>query len=60
MNVNEYKVAIGLRGDKNLNVFFANWTDESLLGVATLPWERTVFSVDGIYLQVQFYYYNGN
>ena len=47
MSLSEYKKLIALPADSHLNIFFANWTNPDLLGIATFPWVRDVHSVMG-------------
>ena len=47
MTLSEYKRLLALPADSHLNIFFANWTNPDLLGIATFPWDRNVHSVMG-------------
>ncbi|XP_070533029.1 pappalysin-1-like [Ptychodera flava] len=56
MHVNEYKSILGLDSTTHLNVYFASWTAQRLQGIATFPWEKTVFDVlGGVVLQPSHY-----
>lgn len=44
MSLNEYKIALGFDNAKYLNIYFADWTQEDLVGLAIFPWEHEVHS----------------
>ncbi|KAK7488072.1 hypothetical protein BaRGS_00020663, partial [Batillaria attramentaria] len=45
--VDQFREMVGLRADTHLNVFFAAWTTDHLIGLATFPWEKHIYSVQG-------------
>lgn len=47
VEVKEYKDLLGFNNSFHVNVLFAEWTDRNIIGIATFPWEKEVFSVQG-------------
>ena len=47
MSIDEYKQILTLKSDTRLNIYFASWTARELIGLATFPWEKNVYSVLG-------------
>ena len=47
MSIDEYKQIQALKSDTRLNIYFASWTARELIGLATFPWEKNVYSVLG-------------
>ncbi len=48
LNIEEYKNLLGLASDTHLNIYFAYWTMTELIGLATFPWEKEVFTTLGM------------
>ncbi|KAK8760313.1 hypothetical protein V5799_028420, partial [Amblyomma americanum] len=47
IDVKEYKEVLGLNNSVHINVLFAHWTDREIIGIATFPWDKDVFAVQG-------------
>ena len=47
MSTREYKSLINLDNRGNLTVYFAEWSDRYLDGVATFPWDKSLHSIYG-------------
>ncbi|KAH9361682.1 hypothetical protein HPB48_005165 [Haemaphysalis longicornis] len=47
VDVKEYKELLGLDNSAHVNVLFAHWTDQDILGIATFPWDKDLFGVQG-------------
>lgn len=45
--MDQFREIVNLRSDTQLNVFFADWTTNHLIGLATFPWEKNIYSVQG-------------
>ena len=54
LSIEEYKSQLGFASDEQLNIFFAEWTIDSLIGLATFPWEKEIFSVLGTFMNIAF------
>lgn len=61
MSVREYKSIVNLDNRGNLTVYFAQWSDRNLQGVATFPWDKSLHSIyGGIVLDSKTYGKNGH
>ncbi|XP_078604176.1 pappalysin-1-like isoform X1 [Branchiostoma floridae x Branchiostoma japonicum] len=47
MSLREYKAILDFNSTTHLNLYFAAWTQEARLGIATFPWEKEVHGVYG-------------
>lgn len=47
MSDREYKSLLNLDNQYFLNVYLAQWSNDDLEGVATFPWEKTVYTIHG-------------
>lgn len=47
MSDREYKSILKLDNRQFLNVYLAQWSNDNLEGVATFPWEKSVYSIYG-------------
>ncbi|CAH1270963.1 PAPPA [Branchiostoma lanceolatum] len=47
MSLTEYKAILDFNSTTHLNLYFAAWTQEARLGIATFPWEKEVHGVYG-------------
>lgn len=47
IDVKEYKELLDLDNSVHVNVLFAHWTDQEILGIATFPWDKDLFGVQG-------------
>ncbi|XP_067139979.1 pappalysin-1-like [Centruroides vittatus] len=47
LDIEEYKSLLNFNNSKYLNILFANWTNKDILGIATFPWEKEVYSEYG-------------
>lgn len=47
LSVEEYRDVLGFDSSEKLNVFFATWTVKQLIGLATFPWEKNLYTVQG-------------
>ena len=50
MSLDELKHELGYANDRWINIFFADWTSDTLLGLATFPWDKKVFTFQGMEL----------
>ncbi|XP_053329052.1 pappalysin-1 [Spea bombifrons] len=56
LDVNEMKNRLNLTGSTQLNIFFANSSEEELAGVATWPWDKMALThLGGIVMNPSFY-----
>lgn len=47
LDIEEYKSLLNFNNSKYLNILFANWTNKDILGIATFPWEKEIYSEYG-------------
>ncbi|OWF49358.1 Pappalysin-1 [Mizuhopecten yessoensis] len=47
IGINEFKEAIGLDGSSHLNIYFVSQSTNQLVGLATMPWDKEVYSIQG-------------
>ncbi|KAM8934565.1 pappalysin-1 [Pelodytes ibericus] len=56
LDINEMKSRLNLTGSTQLNIFFANSSEEELAGVSTWPWDKMALSnLGGIVMNPSFY-----
>ncbi|CAH2315900.1 Pappalysin-1 [Pelobates cultripes] len=56
LDINEMKNHLNLSGSAQLNIFFANSSEEELAGVATWPWDKMALThLGGIVMNPSFY-----
>nr|XP_006817135.1 PREDICTED: pappalysin-1-like [Saccoglossus kowalevskii] len=56
LDVDEYKTLLGFDNSEYLSIYFAQWTNRNLQGIATFPWEKEVYDIlGGIILQPDHY-----
>ncbi|KAG8447663.1 hypothetical protein GDO86_014973 [Hymenochirus boettgeri] len=61
LEVNEMKNRLNLDGSTQLNIFFANSSEEELAGVATWPWDKEALAhLGGIVMNPSFYGVQGH
>ncbi|VDN92042.1 unnamed protein product [Brugia pahangi] len=51
INVKEYKAAVGVNNENGLTVQFGDWMVSDLVGFSTFPWEKDIYSSQGILLR---------
>ena len=51
MNVEELRTLVNLDGSSHINIFFitSSWHEETFRGLATFPWEKNVYTSQGMY-----------
>lgn len=47
IGVDEYKRILNFTNDHILTITFAEWSNSELIGLATFPWEKEVYSIYG-------------